>query len=346
MPPARSRESRLHYPDIKPPANAAMVDLPGGLRWVRLPVPGGLSHINVWLIPDCEGWTLVDTGMGIPAVTDAWQGLLGSLTDRPITRIIVTHHHPDHFGQANHLSAICAAPVWMTDAELDSAIGPRHLDPAERARRRQSNLEANGLAVSDDIAPFLTGEGYRRIISGVPERIRPIRDGETITIGKCAWQVIVTPGHASGHAALFCAETRMLISGDHVLPTISPNISLWSEDPDADPLGDFLGSFERFRALPADTFVLPSHGRVFRGLHDRVDELESEHDAVLETAVAACTAPISAGDLIPILFPRKLDPLNTLLAFGETLAHLRYLSKRRRLAKIADNDGVKYQRTT
>lgn len=320
-----------------------MAELQDGVRWIRLPVPGGLSHINVWLLPENNGWTLVDTGMGIDAVREAWEGLMDELRPERIIRIIVTHHHPDHFGQAAWLARRCGAEVWMTDAEFDCAIGPRHIDPADRARRRRNQMEKNGLAVSDDIAPFLKGTGYRRIISGIPERIRPIRDGEIISIGDQHWRVIVTSGHAPGHAALYCETNGMLISGDHVLPTISPNISLWSEGSEADPLDDYLRSFARFRQLPAESFVLPSHGRVFLGLHDRLDELQAEHDAALDTALAACESPQTAADLIPVLFPRRLDALNTLLAFGETMAHLRYLQRNGSLSQISADGKTHYR---
>ncbi len=255
MPRTSIPNSRLRYPNMEPPKNGAMVDLPCGMRWIRLPVPGGLSHINVWLIPDDGGWTLVDTGMGIDPVNAAWEGLLEQLGDDPIRRIIVTHHHPDHFGQAAWLAERCNVEVWMTDAEFDSALGPRHIDPRERASHRRQSLEKNGMSISDDIAPFLSGKGYQRIISGIPEKIRPIRDGELVTIGDHKWQIIVTAGHANGHAALYCDAIGTLISGDHVLPTISPNISLWSEDSAADPLEDYLSSFARFRELPAETLV-------------------------------------------------------------------------------------------
>jgi glyoxylase-like metal-dependent hydrolase (beta-lactamase superfamily II) len=323
-----------------------MTELASGMRWIRLPVPGGLSHINVWLIADHDGWTLVDTGMGIDPVTAAWEDLLQQLGATPIRRIIVTHHHPDHFGQAAWLAERCNVEVWMTDAEFDSALGPRHIDPLERASQRRLSLEKNGMSISDDIAPFLSGKGYQRIISGIPEKIRPIRDGELVTIGDRQWQIIVTAGHANGHAALYCEPIGTLISGDHVLPTISPNISLWSEDSAADPLEDYLSSFARFRELPAETLVLPSHGRVFHGLHERLDELEAEHCVALETALAACESPQSAADLIPVLFPRKLDSLNTLLAFGETMAHLRYLLRTEALSQISDTATIRYRRTT
>jgi glyoxylase-like metal-dependent hydrolase (beta-lactamase superfamily II) len=346
MPRTSIPNSRLRYPNMEPPKNGAMVDLPCGMRWIRLPVPGGLSHINVWLIPDHGGWTLVDTGMGIDPVNAAWEGLLEQLGDDPIRRIIVTHHHPDHFGQAAWLAERCNVEVWMTDAEFDSALGPRHIDPLERASQRRRNLEKNGMSIGDDIAPFLTGKGYKRIISGIPEKIRPIRDGELVTIGDRQWRIIVTAGHANGHAALYCEAIGRLISGDHVLPTISPNISLWSEDSAADPLDDYLSSFARFRELPPETLVLPSHGRVFHGLHERLDELEAEHRAALETALAACESPQTAADLIPVLFPRKLDSLNTLLAFGETMAHLRYLLRTRAVAQISDTATTRYLRTT
>jgi glyoxylase-like metal-dependent hydrolase (beta-lactamase superfamily II) len=126
-----------------------------------------------------------------------------------------------------------------------------------------------------------------------------------------------------------------------VLPRISTNVSVYDLEPEADPLPLYLASIERLKALPQDTLVLPSHGKPFRGLHARIDQLRTHHDERLTDVMAACSvAPHAAADLLELLFKRKLDLHQTTFAMGEALAHLHLLWHRGQLAREAGRDGV------
>ena len=204
-------------------------------------------------------------------------------------------------------------------------------------------FRANGAADPARISHFISGSTYRRIVSGLPERIHIIEPGSEIKIGQRRWQTIISHGHAEGHLSLYCAEAGILIAGDQVLPTITSNISLFEDDPDLDPLQQYLDSMADFRALPEDTLVLPSHGDIFRGLHSRVAAIEAAHMERSAKVYGFCDEPISVSGVAARLFPKQLDEINSCLAFGETFSHLRYLEKQQRLKRLTANGLFLYQ---
>ncbi len=334
---AASRE----YPIASPPEIGGATPLGSGVSWLRLPVPGALKHINVWLLEDGAGWTLIDTGMNVAAAREAWEGPLAAvLRGRPITRIICTHHHPDHAGLAGWLAARHRVAVYMSEPEerllralLDTA-SDRHVIPA-----RIAALERHGLAVTPEMHAIAAGEGYRRVTSGVPSDIRRLSGGDELRIGDVRWVAHLVRGHTDGQLVFHAPEAGLLIAGDQVLPRISSNIGIYPERADPDPLGSFLDSFATLAALEPEPLVLPSHGNVFRGLRRRLGELAAHHAETLAEVEALVSAPTTAAELAGQLYRAPLDPLNRSLALGETLAHLHYLAARGRL-RVVDEPGA------
>ena len=160
----------------------------------------------------------------------------------------------------------------------------------------------------------------------VPSSFRRLADGLVVEIGGREWRVIIGEGHSPELACLYCAETGVLISGDQVLPKISPNVSVQAHEPDSDPLSRFLRSLDMLRcAVPPGTLVLPSHSLPFFGLHTPIDDLAAHHRARCAEIIAACGRPQSSMNLLPVLFRRPLDRHQMAFALGEALAHLHYL---------------------
>jgi glyoxylase-like metal-dependent hydrolase (beta-lactamase superfamily II) len=175
----------------------------------------------------------------------------------------------------------------------------------------------------------------------VPASFRRLMDGSEVDIGGRVWRCIAGYGHAPEHISLFCEEAKLLISGDMVLPRISTNVSVVDVEPEADPLTLYLNSLTRYLELPADTLVLPSHGKPFTGLHARVDQLREHHDERLAEVVAACRAePTHAAGLLGVLFKRKLDLHQTSFAMGEAIAHLHALWLKGQLRRELGADGI------
>lgn len=332
----------LDYPLAAVPAPGETLEVAAGVYWLRMPLPFALDHINLWLMADGEGWTIVDCGYTSDATRAAWEAIAREMIGaRPVRRILVTHYHPDHLGMAHWLARTFGAEVWMTQAEYltahavwDNAAG--FSKETLVALYRRHGLDEGRLAHLG-----LKGDVYRRGVPEVPRRYRRIVDGEEILIGGRSWRVMVGYGHAPEHAALWCRDLGAFVSGDMVLPRISTNVSVWGPEPEGDPLALYLASLARYRELPAETLVLPSHGRVFTGLRERVDALRAHHDARFGELLAACAeAPRTAADLIPVLFRRTLDTHQVFFAMGEAVAHINALWRRGRLERTVDSQGV------
>jgi glyoxylase-like metal-dependent hydrolase (beta-lactamase superfamily II) len=331
----------LRFPVVPPPAPGEPSAIAPGILWLRMPLPFALDHINLWLVEDDAGWAIVDTGYATAATMAAWERIFAlHLGGRPVARIIVTHYHPDHIGLAHWLTERWRVPLSITEKEWLYA----HLlsrDSDDLMQRYRDFARRAGL---DPAASEVFGRheaSYRRGVPAVPAAFHRLADGMTIAIGGRQWRVIVGEGHAPEHACLYCAEARLLIAGDQVLPKISPNISLQPYEPEGDPLARYLASLLRLRAaVPPETLVLPSHDLPFFGLNVRVDQLVAHHRARCAAILEACERPRSAADLLPVLFRRPLDRHQTAFALCEALAHLHYLAGQGALDRSTGADGV------
>ncbi len=332
----------LDYLEIEPPEPGRARSLGEGFLWARIPLPMELNHINVWLLGDGDGWTLVDTGLAEEVCRDAWRRLEpADLGGRPLRRIFVTHDHPDHMGLASWLHERHGAPVWMSEVGHRSTAEMLAESVQTLNARRFAFLATHGMEVAPDDSVRQVGAEHGRWYGGLPPLERPTVDGDRLTAGAREWRVIETGGHCRGHLCLYDAARDVLITGDQVLPTISPNVSALATRPDANPLGEFLGSLARLeQTCSRDTLVLPSHGRPFRGLHRRIEVLRSHHLQQLEALREACQGhPRSANDLLAVMFARPLRGFHRLLALGETVAHLNYLWHAGVLVRRVEDDG-------
>lgn len=331
----------LSYPFEAIPGPGEALEVAGGVHWIRMPLPFALDHINLWALEDGDGWTLVDAGYALDTVKDLWEQVCARvLRGRPVNRIIVTHYHPDHVGLASWLAQRFGAPVWMTEAEYLTAHAvwtglAGYGRDAVLALFRSHGLDEKYLSL------FSARESaYKRGVPGLPDSFRRIIDRDEIEIGGRAWTVVEGHGHSPEHAALHCRELGVFISGDMVLPRISTNISVWAKEPEGDPLGLYLDSLYRYRDLPANTRVLPSHGRVFHGLHRRIEDLEAHHAERLRLVREACASPKTAAELMQVLFNRELDAHQVFFAIGEAIAHLNRLMRRGEVERSLGADGV------
>ena len=342
------------YPHEVPPAPGESILVAPGIYWIRMPLPFKLDHINLWLLEDNDengdGWTIVDTGYGVTDTHELWaRHLAGVMRGLPIKRIIVTHYHPDHVGCAAWLHERTGAPVWMTAAEFLSAhAAVNDTSGFDRANTAALFL-AHGLAkIRPDFATAQNERSgaYKRGVPTVPRQYHRLMDGDTFRIGQRQWSAMTVFGHAPEHAVLFSTDfsngdpTPILISGDQVLPRITTNVGVWGNQPEANPLKQFLDSMLKFLPLPSSTLVLPSHDRVFTGLHERISELELHHEKRLAELIEAIHEPKSAAEILPVLFKRELDSHQLVFAIGEAIAHLHYLWHAGRARRNRDTSGV------
>jgi glyoxylase-like metal-dependent hydrolase (beta-lactamase superfamily II) len=332
--------SSLEYPFASVPAPAATLEVAPGVRWLSMPLPFQLDHINLWLLDEDDGVTVVDTGIGNDETRALWQKIL---TGR-VGRVILTHYHPDHAGNADWLCRRDGAQMWTTQGEYLTAHAVRSSSAGYTADAVLSVFRANGLDAErlTGMAAMRGNNRYAQLVPEFPHVYRRIIEGDRLRIGGNDWLAIIGHGHAPEHLSLYCSELNTVIAGDMLLSTISTNVSVWSIDPEGDPLRLFLDSIARYRELPADVLVLPSHGKPFRGAHVRVAELERHHREKLEVLSAALRGrPQSAGEVLGVLFPkRKLDLHQTFFAMGEAIAHLHYLYYAGRATRELGTEGI------
>lgn len=336
----------MEYPIPVPPPVGHTVPVAPGILWLRMPLPFALDHVNLWLIEDGAGWAVVDTGIPDTKTRALWGEVFqGPMARRPLSRLLVTHFHPDHMGLASWLerqfpvSMEATLNEWLYGRMLSLDASPAFTENA-LGFYRQAGFSDEQLALVAE-----RGNAYGARIKHIPSRCRRIRDQDELILGGRSWRVIVGEGHAPELACLWCEELNILISSDQILPTISPNVSVWPSEPEADELGLFLKSLRRFHALPENCLVLPSHGRPFFGLHERLDQLAGHHDERLADVLQACRQPVTAHDLLTVMFSRSLDSHQLFFALGEALAHLHHLMARGEVVREIDEKGVyRYRR--
>ncbi len=310
-----------------------------------MPVAFAPGHVNVWALEDEDErgpcWTLVEAGFPDDATRASWlTALTGDLGGRPVRRILVTHCHPDHFGLGQWLAEQTGARIWMSLGEYLTAQAWFGDTPASGIDLMADFFRLHGLPAEQTDAMRREGSRYRRTVGALPVAMRRILPGEAITIGRDRWQAIVGYGHSPEHLSFHRPHDPVLIAGDMLLPKISPNTPTLPFEPEADAVGQYLDSIERFRALDPDTLVLPAHGDPYRGIAARVDALRAHHAERLDQMVALCARPTAAFDLLPHLFKRALDSFQTRFAMGEVIAHLNHLFLTGRLRREQHADGV------
>lgn len=337
----------IRYPLADPPAEGETCEIAPGLLWLRLPLPMALDHVNIYALDDGDGWTVIDTGLDSRRGRALWQALLeGPLFGKPLRRVVVTHHHPDHIGLAGWLIAqgaelIATRTAWLLARMLVLDVQERPTDE-QMAFLRAAGLDRAALAQRAGERPF----NFADCVSPLPLGYTRIADGDEITMAGRRWQILTGDGHAPEHATFWSREDDLVLGGDQLLPSISPNIGVYPTEPGADPLGEWIASCRRFRSVATDRhFVLPGHKLPFTGLPIRLDQMIENHQGALARLLGHLDRPHRAVDCFPALFKREIGPETFGLALVETVAHLNHLLRTGAVQRTMDAGVWLWQRS-
>lgn len=320
--------AKIRYPFETPPAEGEAIEVADGVLWMRLPLPMALDHVNVYALDDGDGWTIIDTGFCTGRTKEIWQTLMaGPLAGKPITRVIVTHHHPDHVGLAGWFQTEYKAELWTTrTAWLLSRMLTLDTEDEVSAETlafwRASGMDADYYNKKKSERPF----NFCDVVAPMPLGFKRIKQDDVIRIGGRDWDVHMGNGHAPEHATFWSRDDNLVIGGDQMLPSISPNIGVYASEPDADPVADWLEACERL--LPyarEDQLVLGGHKLPFVGLPTRLRQMIDNHHGAFKRLEKFLVEPRTAVECFPPLFKRKIGEGVYGLAMVEAVAHLNHM---------------------
>ncbi len=344
----KTERARYDYPFAEPPAVGTTLEVAPGVRWVRMPLPFSLKWINLWLLEDGDGWTVVDTGIPNSETKSHWRTIFeNELGGKPVKRVIVTHMHPDHIGLAGWMTHKWSCELWITRLEY---IQCRMLVADTGREAPQAGVDFYRAAgwEQEDIDKYVERfGGFGKAVSQLPDSFRRLSDGQEISIGGRTWRIVTGCGHSPDHACLWQPDLNVFISGDQILPRISSNVSVFPTEPEADPLKDWLDSCRKLKAtIPEDVLVLPSHNEPFYGAHKRLDGLIEGHETGMKRVLSRLDEPKRAIDLFTALFARAIEKDVLGMATGETIAHLNCLKGRGLVTSVQEGGTRLYRRAS
>lgn len=343
----------IAFPYETPPAEGEAVEVAESVLWMRLPLPMKLDHVNVFAFADETadggGWTIVDTGLASKRTRAIWGRLLaGPLGGKPVKRVIVTHHHPDHVGlagwfQKDHgAELVTTRTAWLFARML---LLDEQMVPVDEtlAYWRSAGMDASVYEARKAERPF----NYADIVADMPLGFRRIKEGSTLRFGSRDWDVRIGNGHAPEHATLWSRDGDLVIGGDQLLATISPNLGVYATEPEADPVGDWLESCEALSVFARDDqLVLPGHKLPYTGLPTRMRQLIENHDTALDRLVKVLAEPHTAAECFPALYGRRIGEAEYGLALVEAMGHLNHLYQAGRATRERREDGAWLWRAT
>ena len=339
--------SELTYPYQAGPEAGHFTEVAEGVFWLQMPLPMSLNYINLYVIEDTDGWVIVDTGIRGDETRDLWLAIFDRyFSDKPVTKIICTHMHPDHTGQAGFLAAHWQAPLYMSYGEYYQArVMNMQMQGGDHWQMSEHFLR-NGIDQSflDELRDMRSSFSPQPEDHPLPASYIRLEDEQKLLIGNVEWQVVTGNGHSPEHVCLYCPSLRLLISGDQVLPIITSNVSVHPTEPQANPLKGWISSHEKLAArLPNDLLVLPAHNLPFYGLHERLEELTEHHEDRMLIIEEASLTPRKAIEFLPLMFNRVLEGPTKIMALGECIAHLHCLMDRQRIEQTFDGNHYWYK---
>ncbi|MEO0343844.1 MAG: MBL fold metallo-hydrolase [Pseudomonadota bacterium] len=332
----------IQTPFVDPPEAGEVTQIADGVFWLRIPLPMALNHVNVYVLDDGDGWCVVDTGYNTNKTKEIWETLLsGAFKGKPVTKVVLTHHHPDHIGlvgwfQARGAKLITTRTAYLMGRMLTLDVQDRW--PEETVNfYRSAGVPQSILEAKANSKPFNFSDMVHPIALG----FHRLAEGDEIAIGGRSWQVHTTGGHAPEHLTLWSKDDPIVIAGDQIILGISPNIGVYPTEPEADPVEDWIESCSRLKTYAnRDQFVLSGHKLPFTGLPKRLDQMIENHHSALERLRIFLTDPKTAAESFDVLFGRMIGEPEFGLALVEAMAHMNHLWHLGEVTRVMDTNGA------
>ncbi len=333
----------INYPWETPPEHGAAIEVAEGVLWIRLPLPMVLDHVNIYALDEGDSWTIIDTGLKSRLSVEIWEKVLqGPLGGKPVGRVILTHHHPDHIGMAGWLQArfgcelLASRTSWLMARMLILDVEDRPTEEA-LALWRATGMDAAVYDARKDVRPF----NFADICHPLPVGYTRLKQGDVLRAGGRDWDIHTGNGHAPEHLTFWSRDDNLVLAGDQIIASISPNIGVYPTEPAANPLADWFEACTRLGDLARpDHLVLSGHKLPFTGLPLRMRQLAENHHSALARLREHLTTPRVAGECFAPLFKRKIDHGTYGLALVEALAHLNYLYQAGEISRQVREDGA------
>lgn len=331
----------IRHPFDAAPAEGDVIEVAPGILWLRLPLPMALDHVNIYALDDGDGWTIVDAGLSSRRSKAIWEGLLaGPLSAKPVTRVILTHHHPDHVGlvgwfQSRGAELLATRTAWlyarMLTLDVQELPSPEAMTFYRRAGVTGAELDRRA-----GERPF----NFADMVDPMPLGFTRLVEGMRLRAGDRDWTVRIGQGHAPDHATLW-SDDGIILGGDQLLPGISANIGVYPTEPEADPLTEWLHSCRAFMAHARDDqMILPGHKLPFTGLPFRLVQMVENHESALMRLLDHLSEPQTAATCFAPLFRREIGTAEHGLALVEAVAHLNCLLRRGLVSRSLTPDGA------
>ena len=332
----------VRHPFAEPPEEGQAIRVADGILWMRLPLPMALDHVNVFALDDGAGWTVVDTGMKSRRSIAIWEQLIaGPLRGKPVNRLIITHHHPDHIGLAGWFQnrgaeLVITRTAWLYARMLVLDEQTSHT-PESLLFYQRAGVPGAMRAARENERPF----NFCDVVAPMPVGFTRLQEGDVLTSAGRQWLVRLGQGHAPDHATLWSLKDNLVLGGDQLLPGISANIGVYPTEPDANPLGEWLDSTRGFVPVAHDDqLILPGHKLPFNGLPFRLSQMAENHESALDRLRAHLQQPRVAAECFAPLFKREIGPDQFGLALVEAVAHLNYLLQRGAVTRELNREGT------
>lgn len=308
---------------------------------VQIPIPYPMKFVTV-LIDTAQPVTLVDCALDTIEARSALEAALHELElqFKDVKRIVITHHHPDHYGLAAWIQSQSGCEILML--ELDIERGANHWNDWEHWLEGHVRHFARHGLPHNELEGIRVDARATRGRVGANARLTPLQPGDKLSLAEKEFEVLWMPGHADGHLTLWHRDEKLLIAGDVILERITPNVGLWANSR-PNPLKDYLGSLGQVSQLRPARAVIGHYGPIIENAAERASEITKHHYARLDELRTQLEQPMNAFEASFILFARELNPTGRRFALTETLAHLEYLHQNNELLKL-DGDVIRYAR--